>query len=138
MKKSLLIACIVLGVALILVLLRPESPQVLLSGSGAPLNFTSAFTIATSTIATTSTQLLAADTSREYLRVQNVGAGVVSCYLDDKTAASSSVALYAGITIYPTSTAGSPNFFEVGPDFSYTGAINCVASANTVVAVTRH
>ena len=90
-------------------------------------------TNASTTVNTTSTQVIAAGWAN--IAVISTGGTAVSCYLDGKTAASSSVATGAGYVIAANSHA---SFGPLGHDVPYVGAINCIASATTTVGIIKN
>jgi len=103
-------------------------------------------TNATTTINTTSTQVIASTT--KWARITNPTTATITCSLDDRgtTAASSTVATSKGIIIGPqqanASSTGIPALLDVGEcsvgDFNcipFKGTLNCVASAAAVVSV---
>lgn len=105
---------------------------------GESIRFGTAFTHATSTVNTTSTQVLAANSARQYARIQNLSDNNLFCYLDNQTQASSTIVANAGFLISPSSTANS--FLELGPDtrLNATVSANCVGSAASLISTITH
>lgn len=108
-------------------------------------------TIATSTVNTTSTQVIAAGWTN-YARIQNPGTSTVSCTLDNLTAASSTAAANKGVIIGPggilqnavassTVSPTVPSSACFGPYpgcIPYVGALNCVANVATPVTTIKN
>ena len=84
------------------------------------------------TVNTTSTQVVAGGYS-SFVALSTSNAST-SCFLDNKTAASSSVAVGSGIVIPANSV------MTFGPEGTvpYSGSINCIATATTSVGLIRN
>ena len=132
----------VLGTAILVVVLfafnRAASPAPSFSGATFKPTFSSAGTTnTTSTVNTTSTLVLAAGWSNIAV-ISNTATATISCYLDNQTAASSSVATNSGIIINSNALPG--NIVSFGPlgQIPYVGGINCLASFKTVVGLVKN
>jgi hypothetical protein len=91
-------------------------------------------TNSSTTVNTTSTQVLDGLWST-YARITNTAANLVTCFMDNKTAASSTVTANTGIMLFASSSARSQLCFGKGPDcIPYVGKVNCLANATGVVA----
>lgn len=80
---------------------------------------------ATATLGAT-TQVLAANYSASYRRLQNTGNTMVSCQLDSPT---TSLAVGTGIILYSSSSVNS--IYEIGPDNLYKKVILCLSETST-------
>ncbi len=94
-----------------------------------------------STVNTTSTQILPSTWSL-FARISNYGTSTVSCYADNKTAASSSAATNAGINIgMVSSTFSGESSVCFGPSsgcIPFVGAVNCISSQKATVGLTYY
>lgn len=94
-------------------------------------------TNSSTTVATTSTQVIPAGWSN-FAMISNYGTATISCYLDNQTAASSSVTSTAGLNIGAvSSTFSGEDSVTFGPqgNIPYVGAINCIASQRAKVGI---
>ena len=82
--------------------------------------------VSASKLSTSTNQVLAASTGRQYARLQNVGETRVSCEL---TSATSSLVIGTGITLLASTSVNS--IYEIMPDNLYKGAIVCIAETST-------
>jgi hypothetical protein len=87
----------------------------------------SATSVSVSIVATGTTQVLAANSGRQYARIQNMGNTNVTCQL---TSTTSALAVGVGIVLNSSSTNA---IFELGPDNLYKGVVRCIASTATTV-----
>lgn len=76
-------------------------------------------------VTTSSAQVVATSSSREYAEIANLSSFAIYCNMDDDKAA----VLYQGITIFASSTK------VLGQDFSYTGAVRCISTGNASTTV---
>lgn len=147
MKKqtSVTIILLSLGVIAITVLSIQIKDRGGLLGSVTTDTSNTGLTTATTTINTTSTQLLASVVNRA--TINNLSTSTITCKPDDQgtTAASSTVVANAGYIIGPQGTAGhSPNIVfgncvaGMQNCYPFKGTLNCVANvAATVTKVTE-
>lgn len=76
-------------------------------------------------VTTSSAQVMATSSSREYAEIANLSSFAIYCNMDNDNSA----VLYQGITIFASSTK------VLGQDFSYTGAVRCISTGNASTTV---
>jgi hypothetical protein len=87
--------------------------------------------VSVSIVATGTTQVLAANPSASYRRIQNTGNYNASCQLDDAT---STLVVGTGIILYSSSSVNS--IYEINPFNLYRGKIRCIATTATTTIST--
>lgn len=113
-----------------------------MGGTSGPSIFYTA-TNATTSISTYGTKVFTDIQFSTYARITNPTVNLISCYLENKTIASSTIVSGGGILIGNASStaavSGGQNsvcFGSSSPCIPYIGAINCIATATSTVAIT--
>lgn len=137
-------AILVVGVIILIIGLRPGvQPNIIVNPPEVTVNpvlggeneFYSGVTATTVGVSATNigtaasgtiTQVMAANSGRQYARIQNMGNTRVSCVLADST---STLAVGKGIVLYNSSTLVS--FYEINPNNLYKGVVRCLSETAT-------
>lgn len=128
--EKIILGLIVVGLlATVTMVMNLGSAQITVGGmSSNNGRFSSLGSTGTSTevlVTTTSAQLVATSSAREYVEITNLSATPIFCSANGDTAA----VLYRGIAIMASGTK------VFGQDFGYTGAIRCIGTANASTTV---
>ena len=134
MKKSLIIIiALVIAVAFGILLIKSSRKETSLSSAiNLPYQTNSTGTIAT--VGNTPTQVLASKSGRVYFRLTNTGTSTISCAITSSTAG---MVNNAGIVIdQPGLTTSTNTYFDSGEtNIIWDGAINCISSVTTTMAI---
>jgi hypothetical protein len=124
MKQILLGAVTILVVVFAIAGLASLSDQPTLQGE---YRIESGFTNSSTTVATSTTVVLSANTGRLYARIQNDTPSPVWCSLSNTTATVNNAIRLNGID---STTSTAPTFIELGPstNIDYIGQVSCVGS----------
>lgn len=82
--------------------------------------------VSNSNLATATTQVLAANSGRQYARITNRGNTSVTCLLSNTT---TTLAVGSGIILYSSSSVNS--YYDIGPDNLYKGVVRCISETAT-------
>lgn len=137
-KKEFIFSATVSALALVILgisLFKPAGGTLQGGGVIQPVIYGAGMTQASTTVNTTSTQVLP-NTWQTWARITNPGTSTISCYADGQTAASSTVNANAGVLVQSNLLPGNSLTFgvTVNADVPYVGSVNCVANVQQKVA----
>ena len=130
---------IIIGLGVLIISLQPEvppditvsPPEVTVTSLGSvnewySTSSHSVISVSAGVTAAGTNQVLAANSGRQYARIQNQGNTRVSCVFDSST---STLAVGKGIVLFGSTT--YPSAYEIDLDNLYKGAVNCLSETAT-------